>query len=298
MDWNSAINGFYRYMLLELGLSENTLRSYLSDMRNFAKFCAESDPPKSVSEVTSDTIENFLAHLYDEQKKSSSQARYLSSLKAFFRYAILEDIIKTDPVALIQGPKLDRKLPVVLSVEEVNYLMESIDLSSRHGARNRAMLEVLYACGLRVTELCELRLSNLHFDIELIKVLGKGRKERWVPISQMALKHLRFYIQHDRREGKILDEDIVFLNNRGRQISRQQVFLILKKHCRDAGIRKEVSPHALRHSFATHLLRGGANLKAIQDMLGHESITTTEIYTHVDRDHLRETILKYHPRNR
>jgi len=298
MDWNSAIKGFYRYLLLELGHSENTLDSYQSDLRHFAKYCEDLDPPVSVGAVTIETVEHFLGQLYDEKKKATSQARYLSSIKAFFRYARLEDLISSDPVAIMQGPKTDRKLPVVLSIDEVDRLMGAIDLSSKHGTRNRAMLETLYACGLRVTELCELRLSNLHPDMELVKVLGKGRKERWVPVSQTALKHLNFYINGDRREGKIVEEDIVFLNNRGGRISRQQIFLILKKACRDAGIRKKVSPHVLRHSFATHLLRGGANLKAIQDMLGHESITTTEIYTHIDRDQLRKAILRYHPRNR
>jgi integrase/recombinase XerD len=298
MDWNSSLKGFYQYLLLEQGLSGNTLAAYSSDLRAFARFCTERDQPISPGEVSNETIEEFLAELYDENKKSSSQARYLSSLKAFFRYATIENIILTDPVELVKGPKMTRKLPDVLSIAEIDQIISNIDLSSRFGTRNRALLETLYACGLRVSELCDLRLSNLHLEIELIKVIGKGNKQRWVPISQMAIKHLNLYINHDRKSGRIEDEDIVFLNNRGRKMSRQMVFLILKECCKDAGITKSVSPHTLRHSFATHLLTGGANLKAIQDMLGHESITTTEIYTHVDHEHLKKTIMQYHPRSK
>lgn len=285
-------------MLLEQGLSRNTLAAYLSDLKAFARFCSERDIPVNPAEVNPETIEEFLAELYDEKKKTSSQARYLSSLKAFFRYALLENITRTDPVELVKGPKQTRKLPDVLSIGEIDRILSSIDLSSKSGTRNRAMLETLYACGLRVSELCDLRLSNLHLEIELIKVIGKGNKQRWVPISQIAIKHLSLYIDHERRNGRIEDEDIVFLNNRGRKMSRQMVFLILKECCKDAGISKSVSPHTFRHSFATHLLSGGANLKAIQDMLGHESITTTEIYTHVDHEHLKKTIMQYHPRSK
>ncbi len=297
MDWNILIKGFHQFLLLEQGLSKNTLASYKSDLEFFAEFCSEREPALRLRDVETIHIEEFLAHLYDRKLKASSQARHLSSLKAFFRYAMLEEIINHDPVDKIQGPKLERKLPEVLSVDEVNQLMDSIDLSLANGTRNRALLETMYSCGLRVSELCDLQISNLHLEIELIKVRGKGNKERWVPISQLAINHLHNYINHSRRTGKIVDEDIVFLNNRGKRLSRQSVFLILKKYAENAGISKNISPHTLRHSFATHLLKGGADLKAIQDMLGHESITTTEIYAHIDQDFLRKTIMKYHPRN-
>ena len=297
MDWNILIKGFHQFLLLEQGLSKNTLASYKSDLEFFAEFCSEREPALRLRDVETIHIEEFLAHLYDRKLKASSQARHLSSLKAFFRYAMLEEIINHDPVDKIQGPKLERKLPEVLSVDEVNQLMDSIDLSLANGTRNRALLETMYSCGLRVSELCDLQISNLHLEIELIKVRGKGNKERWVPISQLAINHLHNYINHSRRTGKIVDEDIVFLNNRGKRLSRQSVFLILKKYAENAGITKNISPHTLRHSFATHLLKGGADLKAIQDMLGHESITTTEIYAHIDQDFLRKTIMKYHPRN-
>lgn len=297
MDWNILIKGFHQFLLLEQGLSKNTLASYKSDLEFFAEFCTEREPALRLRDVETMHIEEFLAHLYDRKLKASSQARHLSSLKAFFRYAMLEEIINHDPVDKIQGPKLERKLPEVLSVDEVNQLMDSIDLSLPNGTRNRALLETMYSCGLRVSELCDLQISNLHLEIELIKVRGKGNKERWVPISQLAINHLHNYINHSRRTGKIVHEDIVFLNNRGKRLSRQSVFLILKKYAENAGITKNISPHTLRHSFATHLLKGGADLKAIQDMLGHESITTTEIYAHIDQDFLRKTIMKYHPRN-
>jgi len=296
MDWKTLIKGFHQFLLLEQGLSKNTLSSYKSDMELFADFCLNSEPVLRLGDIQTTHIEEFLAHLYDRQLKASSQARHLSSLKAFFRYAMLEDLISRDPADKIQGPKLERKLPEVLSVDEVNQLMDSIDLSLPNGTRNRAILETMYSCGLRVSELCDLQISNLHLEIELLKVRGKGDKERWVPISQLAIKHLSHYLNHSRRGGKIVDEDIVFLNNRGKRLSRQSVFLILKKYAENAGISKNISPHTLRHSFATHLLKGGADLKAIQDMLGHESITTTEIYTHIDQDYLRKAIMKYHPR--
>lgn len=297
MDWTTAIKGFHQYLLLEKGLSHNTLISYISDLDHFSRFCQLHEKAITLNNIETDDIEEFLAHLCDLNIKSTSQARYLSSLKAFFKYAVLEKISTTDPVEILQGPKLDRKLPIVLSVEEVDQLMNSIDLSLRFGLRNRAMLETLYACGLRVSELCGLQLSNFHPEIDLIKVLGKGKKERWVPVSALAQKHLKIYLNNERSQQKIVDRDVIFLNNRGKKLSRQSIFLLLKRTCLKAGIKKSISPHTLRHSFATHLLRGGADLKAIQDILGHESITTTEIYTHIDQDYLRNTILKYHPRN-
>lgn len=296
MDWKTLIKGFYQFLLLEQGLSKNTLSSYNSDMALFVEFCTSREPSLGLQDVQTTHVEEFLAFLYDRKLKANSQARHLSSLKAFFRYAILEELIGHDPADNIQGPKLERKLPEVLSVGEVDQIMNCIDLSQQNGTRNRAMLETMYSCGLRVSELCDLQLSNFHPEIELIKVTGKGNKERWVPINQLAIQHLENYIQHIRRVAKIVDEDIVFLNNRGKRISRQSVFLILKKCVENAEIKKNISPHTLRHSFATHLLKGGADLKAIQDMLGHESITTTEIYTHIDQDYLRQAIMKYHPR--
>ena len=230
-----------------------------------------------------------------------SQARIISGLKTFYKYLLLEDIVDNNPMQLLDTPKMQRKIPEVLSYEEIQALLETIDLSHNHGLRNRAMLETLYACGLRVSELINLRLSNYYPQVSFLKVIGKSNKERIVPIGEVAIKHIGIYINHVRKLQKNIHpdhEDFLFLGRRGKKLSRILMFTVVKEAAATAGIQKNVSPHTFRHSFATHLVEGGADLKAIQDMLGHESITTTEIYTHLDTDYLRETVMTYHPRNR
>lgn len=228
-----------------------------------------------------------------------SQARLISGIKAFYRYLLIEDILQTDPTELLETPKLDRKIPEVLSFDEIQRMLAVIDHSDPLGLRNRAMLETLYACGLRVSELINLRISNLHFDVGFVKVLGKNDKERLVPIGEEAIKHVLFYVEGVRNHMKVKkdSENVLFLNRRGSKLTRIMVFFIIKDLAKLAGIEKNISPHTFRHSFATHLIEGGADLKAVQDMLGHESITTTEIYTHLDTDYLKETVLNFHPRN-
>jgi len=229
----------------------------------------------------------------------SSQARILSGIKSFYKYLLVEDLIKNNPAELLESPKKQRKLPDTLSILDINKLIEAIDLSRPDGARNKAIIEVLYSCGLRVSELTELKLSNLYLDIEFVKVLGKGSKERLVPMGGEAIKALKIWIENVRVHIPIKkgEEDLVFLNRRGSRLSRVYIFMLIKQLAELAGIKKSISPHTLRHSFATHLVEGGADLRAVQEMLGHESITTTEIYTHLDREYLRETIVSFHPRN-
>ncbi|MNE10467.1 Tyrosine recombinase XerD [compost metagenome] len=236
--------------------------------------------------------------IYELGMEASTQARVLSGLRSFFQYLVLEDVIADDPTALLEGPKLARKLPDTLSIHEINKLIDTIDLSTPEGIRNKAMLEMLYGSGLRVSELVNLKLSSIYADVEFMKVIGKGNKERLVPMSSSSIKHLTIYKESIRNHQVIKqgNEDIAFLNRRGSQMSRVMVFIIIKDLAEKAGIRKTISPHTLRHSFATHLVEGGADLRAVQEMLGHESITTTEIYTHLDRDFLRQTIIDFHPR--
>lgn len=253
------------------------------------------------TEMTADRLSEFVHWVNKLGLGARSQARMISGIKAFYKYLLMEDIIDSDPTELLEGPRLKRKVPEVLSYEEVQQVLAAIDLSQPQGTRNRAMLETLYACGLRVSELIGLKITNIYADIGFIKVLGKNDKERLVPIGEEALKHIDLYWQGGRRAQDNVhkeDENILFLNRRGRRLSRVMVFMIVKDTVCAAGIEKNVSPHTFRHSFATHLVEGGADLRAVQDMLGHESITTTEIYTHLDTDYLRETVLSFHPRNR
>lgn len=299
--WESYINGFTSYLLLERSLSENTIEAYLRDIRKLVEFLELSELKVSPEELDVDQLSSFLHSLNDLGLGARSQARLLSAIKTFYKYLLMEDLIQIDPTSLLEGPKLPRKIPKVLSYEEIQRMIASIDLSEAHGVRNRAMLETLYACGLRVSELIDLRMGNLYLDIGFIKVLGKGNKERIVPIGEEAVKHIGFYIEGVRRRMMNIHpahSHFLFLNRRGKQLSRVMVFMVVKECAKLAGIEKNVSPHTFRHSFATHLIEGGADLKAVQDMLGHESILTTEIYTHLDTDYLRETILSYHPRNK
>ncbi len=299
MDWRSAIKGFQTYLKLEKGLSGNSVEAYSRDIEKLQQY-AESLPAQLKPDAfTLNDLRNFIMWVNELGMLPSSQARVLSGVKSFYKYLLIEDIIKNDPAELLESPKKQRKLPTVLSYQDIENLLAAIDLSKPEGQRNKAILEVLYSCGLRVSELTELKLSNLYLDIEFIKVLGKGSKERLVPIGGEAIKALNIWIKNVRvhvpiRKG---EEDMVFLNRRGSRLSRVYVFMLIKQLAETAGIKKVISPHTLRHSFATHLVEGGADLRAVQEMLGHESITTTEIYTHLDREYLKEVITSFHPRN-
>ncbi len=299
MDWQTGLIGFKSYLRLERSLSANTIEAYLHDVDMLMQFFKAKSLKKEVSDVSGNDLKDFLVWINELGMLPPTQARVLSGLKAFFKYLLLDNQIKIDPSALIESPKTSRKLPDTLSILEINSLIEAIDLSKAEGMRNKAMLEILYGSGLRVSELTNLKISNLFLDIDFIKILGKGDKERLVPIGSEAIKFLRIFIEEVRvhiavKPGK---EDFVFLNMRGNPISRVMVFLIIKDLAKKAGINKSISPHTFRHSFATHLIEGGADLRAVQEMLGHESITTTEIYTHLDRDYLRDTIIQFHPRS-
>ncbi|MDX1476529.1 MAG: site-specific tyrosine recombinase XerD [Saprospiraceae bacterium] len=300
MDWGSTIRGFEMFLKLERSLSPHSVEAYLRDVGHLQAFLDEHGLEVGPDAVTSVHVEGFLQYIADLGLSARTQSRILSGLRAFYRFAFLEELIETDPLALIEGPRLDRTLPAVLSFAEIEAMISAIDLSHPQGTRNRAIIETLYACGLRVSELISLRRSHLFTDIGMLKVTGKGDKERLVPIGAEAIKHIRLYLEGDRRGMLHVQpgyEDHLFLNRRGRGLSRVMVFKIVKDLARKAGIDKEVSPHTFRHSFATHLVEGGADLRAVQEMLGHASITTTEIYTHLNAEYLRETILSFHPRN-
>lgn len=301
MNWTTALKGFKAWLMLERALSQHTIEAYLGDVGKLEQYIALSGQELQPAQVSTDTLSAFLMWLNELGLGARSQARLLSALKTFYKYLLTENIITTDPTELLDGPRLPRHIPEVLSFDEIQRMLSVIDLSEPHGVRNRAMLETLYACGLRVSELTELRLSNLYLDIGFVKVIGKGDKERIVPIGEEAVKHIRLYMEGVRQTMLNIHKDhanYLFLNRRGKKLTRVMVFLIIKEIAALAGIEKNVSPHTFRHSFATHLIEGGADLKAVQDMLGHESILTTEIYTHLDTEYLRETVLQYHPRNR
>ena len=298
MDWHSCIRGFKSYLHLERSLSANTIEAYINDVEKLQQF-TESTEGLSPDQVGIETLREFLKWVNSLGMLPSTQARTLSGLKAFFNYMTLENIIQTNPAELLEAPRLHRKLPDTLNIHDINLLIEAIDLSKPEGMRNKAMLEVLYGCGLRVSELVNLKRSNFFPDIELIKVTGKGDKERLIPIGSSAVKFLKIYLEEVRIHIPVKkgNEDFVFLNKQGTQLSRVMVFMIIKDLALKAGLKKKISPHTLRHSFATHLVEGGADLRAVQEMLGHESITTTEIYTHLDREYLRDTIIQFHPRS-
>lgn len=299
MNWESLHQGFKTYLRLERSLSANTISSYLQDIAKLQEYISENDNIKNIQDIGVEDLKGFILWANLKGWRASSHARTLSGIKAFFRYLVLEDLITQDPSELIQSPKLHRKLPDTLTLLEINNLIEAIDLSKPEGMRNKAMLEILYGCGLRVSELVGLRVSNLFLNLDMIKVLGKGDKERLVPIGSEAVKYLKIWLNEVRVHLKIKanQEDFVFLNRRGSPLSRVMVFLIIKDLADKIGLKKKISPHTFRHSFATHLIEGGADLRAVQEMLGHESITTTEIYTHLDKEYLRSTILQYHPRS-
>lgn len=301
MIWDITIKGFKAFLRLEKALSTNSIEAYERDVRKLVSFLELHSielPPK---ELTPTHLEAFLEWINGLGLGVRSQARILSGIKTFYKYLLLENVLEDDPTEMLEGPKLGRYIPEVLSFDEVQQLLATIDLSTDHGLRNRAMLEILYASGLRVSELTQLRLANILWEAGFLKIIGKGDKERIVPIGEEALKHLKFYIEGVRRHMGNIKPDakhLAFLNRRGGSLSRVTVFTAVKDCAKAAGITKNVSPHTFRHSFATHLIEGGADLRAVQDMLGHESILTTEIYTHLDTDFLKETILQFHPRGR
>jgi integrase/recombinase XerD len=295
--WDTHLKQFKDYLVLERGLADNSVEAYLRDAAKLAEYI-ELLGQKEVTDIIEYDVLGFLGYLTDLGLAAYSQARILSGIKAFFKYLLLENIITTDPTQLIESPRLSRSLPDVLSYPEIVQLLEANDLSTPEGTRNRAMLEVLYSSGLRVSELVDLQITNCFFESGYLRVIGKGSKTRLVPIGGDAVKHIQLYLQHVRSQVLVQNghEDYVFLNRRGAQLTRVMVFLVIKNLAELAGLQKNVSPHTFRHSFATHLIEGGADLRAVQEMLGHESITTTEIYTHLDREYLREIVKKYHPR--
>jgi integrase/recombinase XerD len=296
-NWERYIKDFVSYLKIEKGLAENSILAYQNDVDKLKDFAAGIG--KTADQLDYEDLKQFLSALFDLGLSARSQARIISGIKQFYGFLILENLVKVDPSELLEQPKLGRKLPEVLSIEEIDELLAAIDLSKNEGHRNRAMLETLYSCGLRVSELVGLRFSDLFFEEGFIRVIGKGNKERLVPVSPQVQKEIDIYQQHIRNHLNIQkgSENIVFLNRRGAQLTRVMVFTIIKNLAESIGLKKNISPHTFRHSFATHLIEGGANLRAIQEMLGHESITTTEIYTHLDQRFLRDAILSFHPRN-
>lgn len=302
---SAHLKGFSAYLQLEQHLSPASIEAYRHDVRLFLKFCAqgneeESEPKVDFSQITLQQVEQFMGYLLDLGMTPTSQARILAGIKSFFNYLVLEKEIAQSPAELVETPKLKRHLPDVLSYEEIEKVFSVVDQSTPEGRRNLAMLEILYACGLRVSELVSLKISMLYFNDGFIRIFGKGDKERLVPVGHTAMRKVRDYIEFDRCHIDVQKgcEDIVFLNRYGKGLSRIMVFRLIKRFVAQAGIRKTVSPHTFRHSFATSLIEGGADLRAVQDMLGHESITTTEIYTHLDRRYLQDTIERYHPLSR
>lgn len=295
--WDAYKKGFKAWLQLEKSLSDNSVEAYLRDIDKLTLYLQESSSAKTPAAVKLDDLQQFIHRVAQLGMTPASQARIISGIKSFYRYCSLENISATDPTALLEAPKLKRALPDVLSFDEIENIISQIDLSKPEGGRNKAILETMYSCGLRVSEVVNLRISQLYTDVGFIRVVGKGDKERLVPIGSSAIKYIDIYRKNIRvhAQPKQGNEDILFLNNRGAQLSRVMIFLIIKELTKKAGIKKTVSPHTFRHSFATHLVEGGADLRAVQEMLGHESITTTEIYTHLDREFLRKTLENFHP---
>ena len=298
LTWEISIQKFVNFLRLERSLSSNSISAYQNDIKKLREFLDAQKQSISPTQIDFDHLRDFLHWINELGMSPTSQSRVISGIKAFFKYLLIENYIEKDPTELLESPKIGRRLPEVLTVEEIDHIIGAIDLSQPEGQRNKAIIETLYSCGLRVSELIHLRISNLYFEKGFIRVIGKGNKERLIPISQKAIKEINYYFQ-DRNQLTIAQgcNDILFLNRRGKQLTRVMVFLIVKRLAEKAGINKNISPHTFRHSFASHLIEGGADLRAIQDMLGHESITTTETYTHLDRTYLRETIIEHHPRS-
>lgn len=299
MMWQNYIKGFNIYLRLEKGLSNNSIEAYVRDINKFVQYLDTTKLEISPDKVTLQNLQDFIRWINELGLSAKTQTRIISGLKAFYKYLVLEEQINHNPTELLESPKLGRKLPDTLSIQDINQLIEAIDLSKPEGTRNKAMLETLYGCGLRVSELVGLQISNLYFKEGFIKITGKGDKERLVPIGSTAIKNINLYTENIRIHIDINNEfsDILFLNRRGKKLTRVMIFIIIKDLAKKIGLKKSISPHTFRHSFATHLVEGGADLRAVQEMLGHESITTTEIYTHLDREYLRSAILQFHPRS-
>lgn len=298
MNWHPLIQGYNTYLKLERSLSSNSVEAYLNDVNKFASYEATYIQKAGVKDITLDDLQGFIREINETGLSARSQARIISGIKSFFKYLLLEGEIIDDPADLLESPRPGRKLPDTLSKQDIEAIIGEIDMSLPPGERNRAMIETLYGCGLRVSELINLKITDIFFNDHFVRVIGKGNKERLVPAGNMAMRQLSLYIGNSRKRVQPAkgDEDIVFLNRRGGRLSRTMVFLIVKELGEKAGLRKNISPHTFRHSFATHLVEGGADLRAVQEMLGHESIITTEIYTHLDREYLKSTIEMYHPR--
>ncbi|WP_126971471.1 site-specific tyrosine recombinase XerD [Gynurincola endophyticus] len=294
--WTTYKKGYKSFLELEKSLSENSVLAYMHDIDKLTSFLAIEHADLLPHTVNLQHLQQFLQWLGELGVSAGTQARVISGIKSFYQYCLIEKLVSIDPSLLLETPKLRRKLPEVLSVEEIEAIIGQIDLSTPEGLRNKAMLETLYSCGLRVSELIGLTINNMFLDVGFIRVIGKGDKERLIPIGQEAVKHIGFYLSY-RKQMKVIkgNDQYLFLNRRGKQLTRVMVFLILKELTAAAGVKKNISPHTFRHSFATHLIEGGADLRAVQEMLGHESITTTEIYTHIDRNFLRKTLEMYHP---
>ena len=295
--WSRYITEFVSYLKIEKGLSNNSILAYKNDTNKLKNYCEDNN--LSVKEVQYEHLKNFVTELYDLGLSARSQARIISGIKHFYAYLFLENLVSSDPSELLEQPKIGRKLPEVMSIEEIDQLIRANNLESPEGYRNRAILEVLYSCGLRVSELVELKFSDLFYDEGFVRVIGKGNKERLVPLSKSVEREIQKYVEKTRSTLKIKagNENFIFLNRRGSKLTRVMIFLIIKDLARKIDLKKKISPHTFRHSFATHLIEGGANLRAIQEMLGHESIITTEIYTHLDQRFLKDAILSFHPRN-
>lgn len=296
LSWKQSIKDFETYLRLEKSLSENSIEAYSDDVHKLESFFMRKDNRDTPLNVTFRELREFIAWLEAENKNARTQSRVISGIRAFYRFLLIEGEIEENPASLIESPKTGLKLPEVLSVREIDNIIAEIDLSRPEGHRNKAIIETLYGCGLRVSELVNLRMTDIHHGEGFVTVTGKGNKQRLVPISNKALKEIDLYKKDRDRLPVIHDQNIVFLNRRGRRLTRAMIFTIIKDLAAKAGIRKNISPHTFRHSFATHLVEGGADLRAVQEMLGHESILTTEIYTHIDRSFLRDTLLMFHPR--
>jgi len=296
--WNVYLKGFSAYMQLERSLSANSVQAYIRDVEKLEQYLLANNKKISPEQVILDDLQSCTQWIAQLGMTATSQARIISGIKAFYKYLLMEDLIKEDPTQLLEAPKIRRKLPDVLSFDEIESIIGQIKAGTPEGQRNRAILETMYSCGLRVSEVVNLKISQLHFDAGFIRVIGKGNKERLVPIGRDAMKYINLYANEIRVHVPIQkgQEDTLFLNRRGSGLSRVMIFLVIKELTAAAGIQKQVSPHTFRHSFATHLVEGGADLRAVQEMLGHESITTTEIYTHLDREYLRDTLQRFHPR--
>jgi integrase/recombinase XerD len=297
LSWKQAIKDFETYLRLEKSLSENSIEAYLDDVGKLERFFSQRGTDSGPADVTYSNLKEFLAWFSADNQNARTLSRVLSGIRSFFRFLLIEEEIEDNPASLIESPKIGLKLPEVLSVGEIDRMIGSIDLSRPEGHRNKAIIETLYGCGLRVSELVNLRLTDIHYREGFVVVTGKGNKQRLVPVGNKALKEINIYKTDRNNLPVIYDQNILFLNRRGRKLSRAMIFTVIKDLAAKAGIRKNISPHTFRHSFATHMIEAGADLRAVQEMLGHESILTTEIYTHIDRSYLRDTLIMFHPRS-